>query len=106
MSTDNHVYVGQSAVKLTLITSIDFNTYTVTSQKIKYKKPDGEEGEWTAIQSPGDEETGNIYVDFNDTTINFDLAGKWYIWAYLEFADGRKASGNPYPYYVKAEGAL
>ncbi len=106
MSTDNHVYVGQSSVKLTLVTSVDFNTYTVTSQKIKYKKPDGTTGEWTANQSPGDEANGHIYVDFNEASINFDQKGKWLLWAYLVFADSRDASGNVYPYWVKDEGEV
>lgn len=101
-TTDNRIYKDQTAVKLTLITSIDFDTYTVTAQSIEYKKPDGTSGSWTASKTPGGASDGRIFVDFDDS-IKFDQKGKWVLWAKLTFADTRIAYGNPYHYYVYEE---
>ena len=103
--TDVKIYVDQTAVKLTLITDIDFGLYTINTYKIHYEKPSGAAGSWTAAPTPGGGSDGRIFVDFDDT-IKFDEEGKWKLWAKLTFADSRVANGETYPYYVKTEGSI
>lgn len=101
------IYVNQTQVKLILQTDVDFNSYTVSSSKIKYQKPDGTKGEWDSAIVSGSEELGQIYVNFTDTppVIKFDKAGVWKLWAYIIFSNAKIGIGVPIEYFVKTEGA-
>jgi hypothetical protein len=93
------VYVNQTSLRLKLTTSVDI-TDTPTLQ-IKYIKPDGvTTGTWTA--TAWDETNGIIYHDFS--TDELDTAGRWIVWAYVVFDDGRAAPGEPYKFRVYEEG--
>lgn len=95
---------GQTAGRLLVTTNIDFNTYTGTTNLIKYVKPDGTEGSWDASELAGSETTGVIYVDFT-SSIYFDQAGFWRIWSHTTLSDSRVApAADAQSYYVADEG--
>lgn len=93
------IYKNQTAARIILQTEVDFNTSTVDSQVIKYKKPSGATGSWTATKLTGGETLGKIYVDFGGS-VKFDEEGIWELWAYLTFSDGRVAPGEVINYTV------
>ena len=98
------IYQNQTAARLILQTDVNFNTDVVSSRLIKYRKPSGTTGSWTAATLTGSETTGKIYIDFSASN-KFDEAGSWTLWAYLTFSDGRFANGAAATYQVPTEGA-
>lgn len=92
------IYVGQSSLRLKLTTGVDITG--ATTLQIKYKKPNGATGEWTALEY--DETNGVIYYDFAANEL--DVSGRWIVWAYVIFSDGRDAPGEPYKFRVYEEG--
>lgn len=82
------IFKNQNKLRLKLTTSVDITG--ATSKLIKYKKPDGTEGQFTAASL--DDSTGVIYYDFTGTEL--DQAGRWEFWAYITFSDSRVAPGE------------
>lgn len=93
------IFVGQSSLRIQLTTSVDITS--ANSLKIKYKKPDNTEGEWTATEHTAS--TGIIYYDLTLAT-DLDVAGTWTFWAYVEFSDGRVAPGESFKQVISEEG--
>ncbi len=92
------VYLNQSSLRIHLTTGVDI-TGAVT-KKIKYVKPDGTAGEWTAqIDDPT---AGSIYYDLSGTEL--DQTDTWTLWAWIEFSDNRTAPGEPVKMIVHTEG--
>ena len=92
------IYLNQSSLRIQLTTDVDITGATVTD--IKYAKPSGIAGSWTAtIDDPG---AGSIYYDL--TGIELDEVGTWTFWAYVTFADTRSAPGEPVKVTVYTEG--
>jgi len=64
-------------------TTIVLNTYTNISGfailRMKYEKPDGTTGFWTATICPAD----NTCMRYQCSTIDLDVAGSWRIQAYV-----------------------
>jgi hypothetical protein len=73
----------------------------VLSVVIRYRKPDGESGEFAAAVS--DVEKGVIVHECVEGDI--DLAGWWAFWAFVTFEDGRSAAGERARLFVWNEGA-
>jgi hypothetical protein len=94
------IFKNQSSLKITLTTNV--NITGALSRLIKYIKPDGSTGSWTA--TAGTLLTGEIYYDFIGTELN--VIGTWIVWAYVTFADGRSAPGTPAEFEVRTEGDL
>lgn len=92
------IYLNQSSLRIHLTTGVDITGATVT--QIKFKKPSGSTGEWTA--SVDDVGAGSIYYDLTGTELN--EAGTWTLWAYVTFADTRSAPGEPVKVTVFIEG--
>ena len=92
------IYLNQSSLRIQLTTNVDITG--ATARLIKYKKPSGTTGSWTA--QPGDVGAGVIYYDLTGTEL--DEAGTWKIWAYVTFADARVAPGEPVIMIVLNEG--
>ena len=69
--------------------------------KIKYEKPSGATGEWTAIVTNALIAEG--YYDVVDATI-LDELGIWKIWAYATNSAGKSAAGKVTLFEVIAEG--
>lgn len=96
---DNHVYVGQTALRIQLNT---FTDLTSAIASIRFIKPDGISGQWTAeIQNVP---RGVIYYDVQ--TGDIDQEGTWKIWAFIEFDDMTRAPGTPVEFNVYPEGSI
>ena len=93
------IYVAQTALRFAATLSIDITGATVV--QIKYKKPDGTEGEWDAVVS--DASTGVIYYNVADADV-LDVAGVWTLWGYVTLASGKSVPGEPFNKKVYAEG--
>jgi hypothetical protein len=92
------VFKGQSALRITVKTFADLED--CVSAVIKYRKPNGKTGEFTA--SVGDMAKGVIFHECIEGDI--DVSGWWAFWAYATFADGRTAAGETAKVYIWQEG--
>lgn len=92
------IYLNQSSLRILLTTEVDITGASVT--QIKYKKPDETIGSWAAVVD--DVGAGSIYYDL--TGVELDQAGTWTFWAFITFADGRSAPGEPVKITVYTEG--
>jgi len=92
------IFLGQSALRITLTTFCDLEG--VLSAVIKYSKPNGTIGEFTAFVA--DVAMGAISHECIEGDL--DLPGWWAFWAYITFADGRAAAGEAAKVYVWKEG--
>jgi hypothetical protein len=92
------IFKGQSALRVALKTFTDLED--ITSAVIKYRKPDGSAGEFNAGVS--DTAKGVIFHECVEGEI--DMAGWWALWAFITFADGRTAAGEPAKVFIRNEG--
>jgi hypothetical protein len=92
------IFKGQTALRITVKTFIDLED--ILSAVIKYRKPNGKTGEFTAIV--WDAVNGVIFYECADGDI--DVSGWWAFWAFITFADGRTASGETAKVFVWNEG--
>jgi hypothetical protein len=92
------LYTGQSALRITLKTFT--NLEGIISAVIKYRKPDGAAGEFSA--GIADSAKGIIFHECVEGEI--DLAGWWVFWVFITFADGRVAAGEAAKVFVWREG--
>jgi hypothetical protein len=93
------IYVGQTALTIRLTTSIDLSTAKTVA--IKYLKPSGETGTWTAtIYSVA---TGVISYTIASSSI-LDESGVWTFWAFITFNDDTIALGEPVRKLIYDEG--
>ena len=70
-------FVGDT-VQFSLSTGIDVSGYT--SLLIKYKKPDGAKGYWTAAVDPAD----NTVMNYTCLETDLDMTGEWLLQAFVE----------------------
>ena len=96
----DYIYVGQEALSLRLDTNIDLSGGS--DFKIKYTKPDGTSGSWTATVY----NTTYLKKDFIDDQDELDQNGVWIFWTSAVMGDGRYIPGRPVQYYVDTEGEL
>lgn len=94
------LYSGQAAVKFTL--NGLGNLSDASSVAIKYKRPDGLEGEWNAIIE--DEALGVISYELLSTQPLIE--GTYKMWAYVVFSDGRPSIGDVVTQRVYKEGEV
>jgi len=92
------IFKGQSALRITVKTFIDLEGVTTTV--IKYRKPSGSTGEFSA--AVGDPANGVIFHECLEGELN--ASGWWVFWAFVTFADGRTAAGEAAKVYVWNEG--
>ena len=92
------IFKGQTALRLTLKTFTDLED--INSAIIRYKKPNGKFGEFSA--AVGDVEKGVIFHEVIEGEI--DVSGWWVFWAFITFSDGRTAAGEAAKVYVWQEG--
>ena len=93
------IYKGQSALTIRLTVGQDITS--ANPVLVKYKKPSGVEGSWTA--SIADATEGTISYTMADTD-QIDEIGLWTFWAHVTFADGKVAPGEPVEKWVYDEG--
>ena len=92
------IFRNQTSLRVKLTTNVDITG--ATALKIKYRKPSGDTGEWTATSE--DNSTGIIYYDIQAGDIN--ESGNWVMWAYVTFSDSRSAPGEIVKVKVYEEG--
>lgn len=95
-----HIYRNQTALRLSLDTGIDFEQGD--NAEIKYIKPDGTAGAFTAAINGND--SGIIFHDFTEPD-EIDQSGWWRFWSSVTFSDGRCAAGKSVRVYVYEEGS-
>jgi hypothetical protein len=95
----SRIFKGQSALRIVVKTFTDLEG--ITSALIKYRKPDGSTGEFSA--GVGDTVKGVIFHECIEGEI--DMAGWWALWAFITFADGRTAAGEAVKVFIWHEGS-
>jgi hypothetical protein len=93
------IYKEQTSLRITVKTGVLISESDVP--EIKYKKPDGVLGSFSA--SIKDSETGTIYYDIQAAT-EIDISGWWMFWAFVTFSDGRYAMGKAVKVFVSEQG--
>jgi len=92
------IFKGQTALRLTVKTFVDLED--IISAVIKYRKPDGISGEFSAAVT----DTANGVISHECIEGELDVSGWWAFWAYVTFGDGRTAAGEAAKVYIWNEG--
>jgi len=92
------IYRGQSALRLTVKTFCDLED--IASAIIKYRKPDGITGEFTAAVT----DTAKGVIAHECIEGELDVSGWWAFWAFVTFGDGRTAAGEAAKVFIWNEG--
>lgn len=95
----NACYKNQSNLRIRVSFNKDITGALV--KQIKYLKPSGATGAWTATVENAT--TGIIYYDITSTA-TIDEVGTWRIWPFIQFASGREAPGFPVDLIVLNQG--
>ena len=93
-----NIYVGQSALRISARTGTALAD--IASCEMRYEKPDGTRGIWTAFVS--DSERG--VVSYNLLGNELDMSGWWRFWVFVTFDDERSAFGDAERVFVREEG--
>lgn len=93
------IYQGQTDLTIALTTEKDITGATET--KIKFSKPNGVTGEWTATITNPTEGIIEYDVDADD----IDVVGKYTIWAKITDSQGLVSYGEPSIFNVNKEGS-
>jgi hypothetical protein len=93
------IFKGQSALRITLKTFTDLEGIILAV--IKYRKPNGVFGEFSAGVS--DISEGVIFHECIEGDI--DISGWWSLWAFVTFLDGRTAAGQAAKVFIWQEGS-
>ena len=95
------VYENQTfyTLRMTVPSTVDLNDSAENS--IKYRKPNGFEGTWTAVI---DDATNGIIKHEVTSRYELDDTGWWYFWTFTEMNDGREIPGTPVTVYVYEQG--
>lgn len=97
----NDIYIGQT--RLDILVNTYFDLTGASTALIKYRKPSGTAGQWTATIE--DTAKGILkYTIQNSTTI--DEAGTWVIWSHVTYPDTTILIGKPTDVLVKNEGQI
>ena len=92
------IFKGQTALRITLNTFTDLED--AISAVIRYRKPNGSSGEFTA--AIGDMAKGIIFHEVIEGEL--DTSGWWTLWAFVTFADNRTAAGEAAKVFIWKEG--
>lgn len=89
-------YKDATGYKLTVTTGVNFNLFPISASSIQFIKPTGATGSFTSSVEVGKETIGNIYVEFG-SSVKFDSAGVWKLWASITLSSGsRTLIGKPF----------
>jgi hypothetical protein len=88
-----------ATINMTVPSTVDLND--AASVIIKYKKPNGFQGEWNA--EIVDADAGTIKHEVV-SRYELDDTGWWYFWTFTQMNDGREMPGVPIPVYVYEQG--
>ncbi len=99
----DRIYVGQSALALDLDTCVELVAEGAVSAIMKFVRPDGTTGEWTAEVAPTGLPTVVRYNVVGGTIL--DQAGLWKRWCVVTFAGSKTAPSDAVYFNVEEEGA-
>ena len=89
------IYVGQTALTIELATGVSLSGSSVY---VRYKKPNGDTGQWDATI------TGDTIVKYSAQVDDIDQAGEWTFWSKVVFGDSTWAPGEPIKETIYEEG--
>lgn len=89
------IYLLQSNLTISLNTGIALAN--VDEALIKYIKPDGTEGQWTAT-------VVDSKIEYNIAAGNIDQIGEWTVWVNITFTNTKVSVGEPAKLIVYKEG--
>jgi hypothetical protein len=94
-------FEGQTlaTIRMTVPSTVDLNDAALV--KIKYKKPNGFEGEWNATIE--DTDAGTIVHEVQ-SRYEFDDTGWWFFWTFTRLNNGREMPGVPITVYIYEQG--
>ena len=92
------IYVHQTALTIKLTVGVDI---TGATPVVKYQKPSGATGEWSATIV--DAANGVIKYDISSPS-DINETGTWVFWADITFASGEWAPGEATEMYVYSPG--
>jgi len=96
------VFKNQTKLRLNCDTNLSTAEHAaLTAQIIKYKKPSGATGSFTATAGTAP----YIYYDTSNST-DLNESGDWNIWSYCTFTGGLVAPGKPAIMSVREQGVL
>lgn len=94
------IYKNQKALKL--VATVGQDITGATTKQIKYQKPNGDTGYFSAVSS----DDANGVLEYTVTSEDdIDQAGYWLFWGYVTFSDEKSAPGEPYEELVYEEGS-
>jgi len=86
------IFKNDTATEIQIITDMNFSNYDIAEYNVKYIKPSGITGSWSASAVDGSESTGVISLEFSPTTY-FDESGIWILYPEIVFEDNTHESG-------------
>lgn len=93
-------FVGQTNLRIEVQTFVDLTNGTLL---IKYEKPNGVEGNFSATINP----TVNTKMYYDTVNVDdLDIAGNWIFWAHVVFPDTTIGKGKSKIQRIKAEGEI
>ena len=93
------IFIGQSALRISARTGTALTD--VLTCEMRYEKPDGVRGIWSAFVS--DVARGVVSYDVLDDELN--QGGWWRFWVFVTFVDRRSAFGDAIRVFVREEGS-
>jgi len=96
----SRIFKGQDKINLVVSVSIDITG--ATTSLIKYIKPSGDTGSFTATVT--DIPTGELTYDVQPDDL--DQYGNWIFWAHITYSDDQVSVGEPTRIHVYKEGEL
>lgn len=95
-------FVHQTSLRIDLDTRL--NLFDGVSFYIKFRRPDGSEGSWSAVRASNVNGSACLVRHDFSATSELNMSGDWMIWPYVTFADGRSAPGEAFQMPVLDEG--
>ena len=94
------IYKNQTALKL--VATVGEDITGAISTLIKYRKPDGSTGSFTATST----DDANGVIEYAVTSSeDIDQAGPWTFWGDVTFSTGSRAPGEPWEEIVYMDGS-
>ena len=92
------IYVGQTKLVINVDVKSDISG---ASAILKYCKPDGTTGSFSASITDASEGL----ISYEIASVNdLDQQGRYSMWAYVTYGDGKVAAGEPFDFLVLPEG--
>jgi len=90
-------FLGQTNLRIMVSTN---QTLSGAALKLKYKKPNGDTGEFSCTIDGSDDT--KMYYDIESEDI--DIPGEWLFWSHITFADSKVGIGEIARVIFKREG--